>query len=178
MDKKTILLGVSASIAAYKALDIIRSFVKKNFNVECILTKNAYNFITPLSVQTLSKNRVYTDMFEKISHWDIEHISLPQKASVFLIAPASANIIARLASGMADDFLTSAVLACKAPILIAPAMNSNMYSHPAFIKNLQTLKSFGYKIIEPQKGELACGAIGDGRLADIETIVEKTISEI
>jgi phosphopantothenoylcysteine synthetase/decarboxylase len=175
---KNIVLIISASIAAYKALDIIRGLIKKECNVECILTKNASEFITPLSVQTLSNNKVYTDMFAKTPKWDIEHISLAKKANAILIAPASANIIALLACGMADDLATSVVLASKAKVLIAPAMNSNMYSHKAVSNNLETLKSYGYKIIEPQKGKLACGDIGEGKLASIEHIIDETLKEI
>ena len=169
---KNIILGVCASIAAYKACDIIRRLIKLEANVECVLTKNGAKFVTPLTLQTLSKNKVYTDMFEKTSDWEIEHISLSQKADFILIAPATADVIARLASGRADDLLCSSVLASKAKIIICPAMNNNMFNHKETQKNIETLKGYGYDFVMPRKGELACGITGDGKLADIDTIIE------
>ncbi|MDR2191704.1 MAG: bifunctional phosphopantothenoylcysteine decarboxylase/phosphopantothenate--cysteine ligase CoaBC [Endomicrobium sp.] len=173
LDGKNIILGVCASIAAYKACDIIRRLIKYGANVECILTQNGAKFITPLALQTLSRNKVYTGMFEKTEKWEIEHISLAQKADIILIAPATADIIARLAAGRADDLLCSTVLASKAKIVICPAMNANMFNHKATQKNIETLKSYGYYFVMPQKGELACAITGDGRLADIETIISE-----
>ncbi|MDR2860669.1 MAG: hypothetical protein LBV66_02410 [Elusimicrobiota bacterium] len=170
---KNIILGITGSIAAYKACDIIRGLIKESAFVECILTKNAAEFITPLTIETLSKNRVHTKMFDKHKSWEIEHISLAQKANLILIAPASADIIARLASGRADDLLCSTVLASKAQIIVCPAMNTNMYNHKATQNNMEILKSFGYKIISAEKGELACGQIGDGRLASIDKIISE-----
>ena len=169
---KNIILGVCASIAAYKACDIVRGLVKLSANVYCILTPNGAKFITPLTLQTLSKNKVYTDMFEEVENWEIEHISLAQKADVILVAPATADTIAKLASGRADDLLCSTILASKAKIIICPAMNTNMLNHKATQKNIEMLKSYGYSFVMPQKGELACGTTGDGRLADVETIIE------
>jgi phosphopantothenoylcysteine decarboxylase/phosphopantothenate--cysteine ligase len=168
---KNIILGVCASIAAYKACDIVRRLIKSEANVECILTANGAKFITPLTLETLSKNKVYTELFDKIQNRDIEHISLAQKADVILVAPATADIISRLASGRADDLLCSTILASKAKIVICPAMNSNMFNHKATQNNIETLKSYGYIFAMPQKGELACGITGDGRLADIDTIL-------
>jgi phosphopantothenoylcysteine decarboxylase/phosphopantothenate--cysteine ligase len=171
---KNIIVGVSGSIAAYKACDIVRRLIKLEANVECILTANGAKFITPLTLETLSRNRVYTGMFEQTQKWEIDHISLAQKADVILAAPATADIIARLAAGRADDLLCSTILASKAKIAICPAMNANMFNHKATQKNIETLKSYGYVFAMPQKGELACGITGDGRLADIDTII-KTI---
>ncbi|MDR3244636.1 MAG: phosphopantothenoylcysteine decarboxylase [Elusimicrobiota bacterium] len=177
MDKsKNIILGISASIAAYKACDIIRAFIKRGANIDCILTKNAANFITPLTLQTLSKNKVWTDMFEKPDNWDIEHIALAKKADIIIIAPASANAIARLAAGMADDMLTSVVLASKAKVIICPAMNTAMYEHKATVSNIAKLIEYGYKIIEPQEGALACCDTGKGRLAPTDQIIKEALS--
>ena len=168
---KNIIIGVCGGIAAYKACDLIRALVKEGANVECVLTKNGAEFITPLTLATLSKNKVWTQMFDANSEWDIDHISLAKKADVMVIAPATANIVAKLACGIADDLLTATVLASKAKILVCPSMNTNMLDHPATAKNIETLKSYGYEIVNSQKGELACGDCGDGRLADTETIL-------
>jgi phosphopantothenoylcysteine decarboxylase/phosphopantothenate--cysteine ligase len=169
---KNIILGISGSIAAYKACDIARRLIKLEAGVFCVLTQNAAKFITPLTLQTLSKNKVYSGMFDKTENWEIEHTSLAQKADVILIAPATADIIARLACGRADDLLCSTTLASKARVVICPAMNANMFNHKATQKNIETLKSYGYDFVMPQKGELACGITGDGRLAGVETIIE------
>jgi len=169
---KNIIIGVCGGIAAYKACDLIRALVKEGANTECILTKNGAKFITPLTLQTLSKNKVWTKMFDSESEWDIDHISLAKKADIIVVAPATANIIAKLAAGAAGDLLTTTILASKAKILICPSMNTNMLNHPATSKNIEILKSYGYKIVDSQKGELACGDIGDGRLADTETILK------
>jgi phosphopantothenoylcysteine decarboxylase/phosphopantothenate--cysteine ligase len=177
LNGKNIILGVCASIAAYKSCDIIRRLIRFGANVECILTQNGAKFITPLTLQTLSKNKVYTGMFEKTEKWEIEHTSLAQKADIILIAPATADIISRLSAGRADDLLCSTALASKAKIVICPAMNANMFNHKATQKNIETLKSYGYHFAMPQKGELACGITGDGRLADIDTIISK-VTEI
>jgi phosphopantothenoylcysteine synthetase/decarboxylase len=170
---KNIVLGITGSIAAFKACDIIRALVKDGAILETILTKNGAQFITPLTLQTLSKNKVHLSMFNKQNNWEIDHISLAKKADLILIAPASADIIARLAVGRADDLLTCTVLASKSKVLICPAMNSAMYNHPATQNNFQILKSYGYKIVDSQNGELACGDFGDGRLADIEVILSQ-----
>ena len=168
---KNIIIGITGGIAAYKACDLIRALIKEGANTECVLTKNGAEFITPLTLQTLSKNKVWTNMFDTNGTWDIDHISLAKKADVIVIAPASANVIAKLAQGLADDLLTTTVLATKAKVLICPSMNTNMLNHPATLKNIEILKNYGYEIVDSQKGELACGDSGDGRLADIETIV-------
>jgi phosphopantothenoylcysteine synthetase/decarboxylase len=171
LTNKNIVFGVCGSIAAYKSCDVIRKLVKLNANVESILTTGGSQFITPLTLQTLSKNKVNFEMFENPNNWEINHISLAQKADVIIIVPATADIIARFACGRANDLLTCTVLASKAKVLVCPAMNSNMLNHKATQNNIETLKSYGYKFVMPEKGELACGTRGDGRLASVETIV-------
>ncbi|MDR3124853.1 MAG: phosphopantothenoylcysteine decarboxylase [Endomicrobium sp.] len=175
LENKNIVLGVCGGIAAYKACDIIRQLTKLQANVECVLTKTVSNFIAPLTLQTLSKNKVHQDMFESIENYDIGHISLAKKADMIVIVPATADTIARLAAGRADDLLSSIVLASKAKILICPAMNSNMLSHKAVCNNITILKSYGYNFVMPESGELACGDCGDGRLAKIEVIVSNVV---
>ena len=171
MPKKEIILGVTASIASYKACDIIRGLAEEGFRITVIMTEDAKEFITPLTLASLSRNRVYSKMFSDPESWDIEHISLADRASLILIAPATANIIHKLAVGACDDLLTCAVLAAKAPVMLAPAMNSYMYEHPLTQENIAKLKKIGYKFIAPQKGKLACGKIGIGHLAPVEDIV-------
>jgi phosphopantothenoylcysteine decarboxylase len=181
---KNILLGVTGGIAAYKAADIARMLTKDGFNVEVIMTRGSMEFVTPLTFQALTQNRVYTDMFEeyrteKSCTNQIKHISLAQKANLLLIAPATANVMGKLASGIADDMLTTVVMACRGiPLLVAPAMNTNMYENPAVQSNLLKLKEYGYEIIEPRSARLACGTIGKGALADVDTIVNTVESRI
>jgi phosphopantothenoylcysteine synthetase/decarboxylase len=171
LTNKNIIFGVCGGIAAYKSCDLIRGLVKLNANVMCILTARGSKFITPLTLQVLSKNKVYLEMFENPDNWEINHISLAQRANIILIAPATADVIARLACGRANDLLTCTVLSSKAKILICPAMNSNMLNHKATQNNIEALKSYGYKFVMPEKGELACGEHGDGRLSSVDTIV-------
>jgi len=171
MKNKNIVIGITGSIAAYKSAELIRLFVKEKANVIPVMTKNACQFITPLTIQTLSKNKVYTDMFEPAADWEVEHISIAEKADALLIAPASANIIAKLAAGIADDALTTLALAVKCPIVICPAMNSRMYKNKITQKNIETLKKLGCIFIGPEKGELACGDEGAGRMSDPEKVV-------
>ena len=178
LKSKNIILGVCGSIAAYKVCDIIRGLVKLGANVECVLTNGGSKFITPLTLQTLSKNKVYRDMFEEPSSWEIEHISLAKKADIIVIAPATADIMSRMANGRAGDLLSSTVLASKAKILICPAMNANMFGHKATQANISTLKSYEYKFVMPESGELACGDIGGGRLAAVENIISAIIKEL
>ncbi len=173
MDK--IALGVSSSISIYKAAEIIREFQKKGIGVRVIMTKNATEFIQPILFEALSGERVIIDQF-KDSGKVIEHISLADEISLFLIAPATANIIGKLANGIADDFLTTFYLAIKCPVVIAPSMNEKMYLHPVTQSNLQKLKSQGVIVIEPEKGYLACGWEGIGRLAEPEKIVKDCLS--
>lgn len=166
-----ILLGVTGSIAAYKAADIASQLTKAGHSVTCILTKEALEFVTPLTLRTLSKNPVITDLFAEKEGWQPGHIQLADEADLLLIAPASANILAALAHGFANDALTAIALATRAPILIAPAMNGKMWQHPATVRNVETLKAWGAQFIEPAEGLLACGYEGVGRLAPVEEIV-------
>jgi len=173
LSKKEIVLGVTASIAAYKACEIIRSLKEEGFGVTVIMTEEAGEFITPLTLAGLSRNKVYSRMFSDPEDWEIEHISLADKADLILIAPATANIIAKLACGLGDDLLSSCVLAAQAPVLIAPAMNFNMFRHKLTQENIAKLKKIGYKFIGPEKGKLADGRIGIGHLASVEEIVKE-----
>jgi phosphopantothenoylcysteine decarboxylase/phosphopantothenate--cysteine ligase len=170
---KTIVLAVSGSIACYKTAEITRILVKEGATVRVIMTKNAQEFITPLTLQTLSGNPVSTDTFSLTQESEIGHIRLADSAGVLLIAPATANVIGKLASGIADDLLTTVVMATTAPVLIAPAMNVHMYDNPILQHNIARLKSLGYRFIEPGAGFLACGYEGQGRLADPADIVEE-----
>lgn len=173
--KKCVVMGITGSIAAYKACDIVSRLKKRGVDVCVILTQAGKEFITPLTLETISGNPVATDMFHREAPWEVEHISLAKKADVFLVAPASANFLGKASAGMADDMLTTVLLATKAPVLIAPAMNSAMYENPAVQQNIKSLKARGFKFIEPASGLLACGDTGVGRLADIDTIVQKTM---
>ena len=169
---KNIILGVTGSIAAYKAAEITNSLTKSGCNVDVILTKGGAEFITPLTLQSLSKNRVFTDMFQLDYPREVEHISLAKKADLFLIAPASADMIGKIANGIADDMLSTVALAMRGiPMLVAPAMNTRMYENPAMQENLSRLKKYGYRIIEPREALLACGDTGRGALADVDTIL-------
>lgn len=172
---KTVVIGVSGGIAVYKTLDVISRLKKLGVNVNVIMTKSATEFVTPLSFQSLSQNYVVCDMFEDPKTWDVEHISLAKKADVFLIAPATANVIGKMATGIADDMLTTTVMATKAKVLIAPAMNTNMYENPVVQRNINILKELGYNFVEPESGRLACGDIGRGKLATPETIVGEVV---
>lgn len=167
---RSVVLGVTGSIAAYKACDIISILRKAAVSVDVILTKEAKEFVTPLTFQTISGNKVITDMFEVPAEWDVVHTSLAEKAGLVLIAPATANIIGKLACGICDDILTCVVFATKAPVLIAPAMNANMYKHKVVQDNIAKLKSLGYKFIGPVKGHLACGCDDIGHIADVKDI--------
>ncbi len=173
MAKKHIVLGVTASIAIYKSCEIIRRLKKDGFLVNVVMTKEAEELIKPIVFQGLSGNRVYRGLFDQPDEWDIEHISLADKASLVLVAPATANIIGKIASGICDDLLTCVIAATKAPVLICPAMNENMYKNKIVQENIKKLKSCSYKFVEPVKGELACGKTGVGCLAEVETIVKE-----
>lgn len=172
---KQIVLGVTGGIAAYKVVELVRQFRKRDAKVYIIMTKNAQQFITPLTFQTISGNQVFTDLFNSFQP-EIDHIALADKADILIIAPATANIIAKIASGCADDLLSTVVLATRAPMLIAPAMNAKMWDNPVVKQNIEKLKERSFKIIEPTTGELACGYEGKGRLAEIEDIVEEAIT--
>jgi phosphopantothenoylcysteine decarboxylase / phosphopantothenate---cysteine ligase len=170
---KTIVVGVTGGIAAYKAAELVRLLVKDGAFVRVIMTKNAQEFITPLTLQTLSGNPVATETFNLTQESEIGHIRLADTADLMLIAPASADVIGKLAHGIADDLLTTVLLATMAPVLVAPAMNVHMYAHPAVQDNIRTLGQRGYRFVEPAEGFLACGYEGKGRLADPEDIVEE-----
>jgi len=169
---KEIVLGVTGGIAAYKACEIVRALRKEGAGVRVILSASGARFITPLTLQTLSKNPVYTDLFDLITESEIGHISLAQRANLLLIAPATANILGKIRGGIADDMLSTVVMAAAAPVLLAPAMNSQMYASAAVRENVEVLRERGFTFVEPDEGELACGTVGPGRLADPEKIVE------
>jgi len=169
---KEVVLGVTGGIAAYKACEITRELRKASANVHVVLTKSGSRFITPLTLQTLSKNPVATDLFDLISESEIGHISLAQRAHLLLIAPATANIIGKVRNGIADDMLSTVVMATAAPVLFAPAMNTQMYASAAVQDNMAVLRSRGFHFVEPDEGELACGTVGPGRLADVDKILE------
>ena len=151
MKNKNIILAVTGGIAAYKSATLIGKLRKEGANVYVIMTKNATNFITPLTLSTLSSHPVDVDTFERVANFDVEHISLAKKADLFVVAPASANVIGKVASGIADDMLTTTIMATTAPKVFAPAMNTNMYNNPIYKANEQKLKDYGYKFINPQK---------------------------
>jgi len=168
---KTIILGITGSIAAYKACELTGLLKREGFDVRALLTKEAKEFVTVTTLQTLSQNKVITDMFEIPDEWNPAHVSLAQAADLILIAPATANVIAKLASGICDDILTCAVFASAAPVLIAPAMNDKMYGHRITQENMEKLKKIGYRFIGPVKGHLACGCEAMGHIADLRDIV-------
>jgi phosphopantothenoylcysteine decarboxylase / phosphopantothenate---cysteine ligase len=174
--EKTVVVGVCGGVAAYKALDVISSLRKKNINVNVIMTKSALEFVTPLSFQSLSQNMVVTDMFSEPKAWEIQHISLAKKADLILIVPATANVIGKIANGIADDMLSTTIMATTAPVVFAPAMNTNMYKNPIVQENISKLKKLGYSFISPASGRLACGDVGEGKLADTNLISDMALS--
>lgn len=175
---KTVVLGVTGGIAVYKALEIISSLKKKEIDVHVVMTDAATKFATPLSFQTMSQNIVSIDMFSEPKAFEIQHISLAQKADLILVAPATANFIGKVANGIADDLLTTTVMATKAKVLIAPAMNTNMYQNPLVQENINKLKNLGYIFINPGSGRLACGDVGEGKLADTNEICDLVLREL
>jgi phosphopantothenoylcysteine decarboxylase len=170
-----IVLGVTASIAAYRAADIASKLTKQNHSVHVVMTAGATQFITPLTLQTLSRHPVTTNIFDEKSSWQPGHIELADNADLILIAPATADILAKFAHGFADDALTSIVLASEAPLLLAPAMNGKMWMHPATVANVALLRQRGAEFIGPEQGMLACGYEGIGRLWPVEEIVAKAL---
>lgn len=170
---KTVLLGITGGIAAYKMANVASALRKAGADVHCILTKNATNFITPLTFETLTNNRCIVDTFDRNFQYDVAHVSLAKAADVILIAPATANVIAKLAHGLADDMLTTTVLAARCPKLAAPAMNTAMLENPATQNNLQVLRRYGFDIIQPAVGMLACRDVGSGKLPEPESLVEE-----
>ncbi len=171
-----ILLGITGSIAAYKAADIASQLTKLGHHVTCICTRSALEFVTPLTLQTLSRQPVISDLFAEKDGWQPGHIQLADRADLLLIAPASANVLASMAHGFANDALTAIALATRAPVLIAPAMNGKMWQHPATQMNVAILKEWGVQFIEPAEGMLACGYEGVGRLAPVEEIVAAAVA--
>ena len=167
---KNVVVGVTGGIAAYKALELVSLLRKQNINVDVAMTKSAQEFVTPLSFQSLSQNPVITDMFDEPKAYEIAHISLAKKADVFAVVPATANIIGKIAHGISDDFISTSVMATRAKVLIAPAMNTNMYSNPMVVENMNKLKSLGYTFVSPGQGRLACGDVGEGKLALVQDI--------
>ncbi len=169
---KNIILGITGSIAAYKAADIANTLSKQGHSLHVIMTAAATKFITPLTLQTLTRNKVYTDMFEPYFPSEVEHISLAQKADLFLVAPATANFIAKAATGIADDMLTTVLLALReTPVIVCPAMNTAMYENRVTQRNIKILSDLGYHFVEPREARLACGDLGKGALADTEEIL-------
>ena len=173
-----VLLGVTGGIAAYKACDIVSGLKKINANVDVIMTKSATELVSPNTFQALSKNAVITDIFNTPRYWNIEHISLAQKAHVLLVAPATANIIGKVANGIADDMLSTTIMASTAKVIFAPAMNEKMYENKIVQQNIEKLISLGYQFIEPESGRLACGDIGIGKLADTNEIIRFIVNTV
>ena len=175
---KTVVLGVTGSIAAYKVVDLASNLCKLGADVHVIMTKNALNFITPITFETITKNKCLVDTFDRNFEFEVEHVSLAKKADIFLVAPASANVIGKIASGICDDMLTTTLFAFNKTKLIAPAMNTNMYNNPILQDNLEKLKKYGYEIIEPASGLLACGDTGKGRLPSIDLLLDRILYHI
>ncbi len=176
--RKKVLIGVSGGIAVYKALDVISKLRKSDIEVKVIMTKSATEFVTPLSFQSLSQNIVTVDMFDEPKAWEIQHISLAKWADLVVVVPATANIIGKIANGIADDMLSTTIMATKAEVVFCPAMNTNMYENKVVQKNVSTLKSLGYSFIEPSSGRLACGDTGRGKLQDTVKIAEEIIEKL
>lgn len=170
---KTVITGICGGIAAYKVVDVVSRLRKKEAEVHVIMTENATKFVTPLTFQSISHNQVITDMFAEPLNWDIKHISLAEKADLIVVAPATANIIGKVANGIADDMLTTTIMATKAKVMFIPAMNHNMYENPIVQDNIARLRKFGYSFVEPDTGLMACGTSGKGRLPEPEVIVEQ-----
>ena len=170
---KNIVIGMTGGIACYKVCEIISYLVREGATVDVIMTKNATEFITPLTIETLSKRKVVVDMFEKKERMEVEHISLARKADLIAVIPATANVIGKVANGIADDMLTTTIMATTARVVFAPAMNNQMYENPIVQGNIDKLKGYGYEFISPINGNLACGYKAVGKLANKETIIDK-----
>ena len=175
---KTVLLGVSGSIAAYKIANLARMLKKLHCNVHVLMTQNATNFINPITFETLTSNKCLIDTFDRNFQYSVEHVALAKQADVVMIAPASANVIGKIANGIADDMLTTTVMACPCKKIIVPAMNHNMYHNPIVQDNIEKLSGFGYKIVTPVTGMLANGDIGDGKMPDEEELLWHILKEI
>lgn len=176
LKNKTVIVGVSGGIAAYKACALVSKLVQAGAEVHVAMTRNATEFVAPLSFETLSHNRVITDTFDRNFTWEVEHVALAKKADLAVVAPATANVIAKLACGIADDFLTTTLLACKCPVIVAPAMNSAMLAHPATAENIATLEKRGVITVYGDSGYLACGDSGNGRMAEPDALFERVCS--
>ena len=175
---KTVLLGVTGGIAAYKIANLASSLVKLHADVNVIMTQNATNFINPITFESLTGNKCIVDTFDRNFKFKVEHIALAELADVFMVAPASANVIGKIASGIADDMLTTTFMACKKKKILAPAMNTNMYENPIVQDNIRKLKDYGMEIIEPATGYLACGTTGSGKLPDEKILLEYILREV
>ena len=178
LTNKTLVLGVTGSIAAYKMANVASMLIKLHADVHVIMTQNATNFINPITFETLTGNKCLVDTFDRNFEFNVEHVSLAKKADLFLIAPASANIIGKVANGIADDMLSTTVMAAKCPVLLAPAMNTNMYTNPIVQDNIKKLTSYGMTIIEPATGILACRDTGKGKLPSEDVLIEYILKEI
>ena len=175
---KRVILGITGGIAAYKAAEVVRGLCTRGIEVHVLMTEAATRVITPLTMQTLSGNPVVVDMFAEPRVWNVQHVAYAKRADLVLVAPATASFIGRLAAGIADDMVCATILATTAPVLIAPAMNSQMYRHPAVQANLVRLRKMGYHLIAPDVGELACGDRGEGRLADVSQIIDQVLGHL
>jgi len=175
---KTIILGVTGSIAAYKIASLASKLSKMHADVHVIMTKNAVNFINPITFETLTGNKCITDTFDRNFEYDVEHVALAKKADIMMIAPATANVIGKMAAGIADDMLTTTFLACKCPVYVSPAMNTNMYENPIVQNNIKKLKDYGIRVIEPKSGMLACKDVGMGKMPEPETLYEYIYSVV
>ena len=175
---KTVVLGVTGSIAAYKIANLASALVKLHADVHVIMTRNATNFINPITFETLTNNKCLVDTFDRNFQYNVEHVSLAKKADVFMVAPASANVIGKIANGIADDMLTTTIMACKCKKFISPAMNTNMFENPIVQDNLKKLTSYGYEVIDPACGYLACGDTGAGKMPEPETLLSYILREI
>lgn len=175
---KTVVLGVTGSIAAYKIANLASMLVKLHADVNVVMTKNATNFINPITFETLTSNKCLIDTFDRNFQYNVEHVALAKRADIYMVAPASANVIGKIANGIADDMLTTTIMACKAPKLIAPAMNTNMFENPIVQDNLKKLEAYGYEIITPATGYLACGDTGAGKLPSEEVLLDYILKEL
>ena len=175
---KTVVLGVTGSIAAYKMANVASMLVKLHADVHVIMTENACQFITPVTFETLTGNKCMVDTFDRNFQFHVAHISIAKKADVLLVAPASANVIGKLANGIADDMLTTTAMACTCQKIVAPAMNTNMYHNPILQDNLKKLEGYGFTVIAPEKGVLACRDIGDGKMPSEDVLVGYILREI
>lgn len=178
LTNKNVVIGVTGSIAAYKIANLASMLVKQHANVDVIMTENATNFINPIAFETLTSNKCIVDTFDRNFQFNVEHVSLAKKADIFLVAPASANVIGKMAAGIADDMLTTTLLAAKCPIYVAPAMNTNMYTNPIVQDNIAKLKGYGIHFITPATGRLACNDVGIGKLASEDILMDNILREI